>query len=127
MAPWQELSRTELEEMILAALTRQWITPKQLAPLIGVPWRVLMRALPRLQMCGKVEGRLEQVVVERCRKRPRRWYRLPAAVGLAMCETLEPPIDVTRFKVLGVVTHRCLEDEPDEQKEVVGLKLGYRW
>ena len=57
-APWQELSRTELEEMILAALTRQWITPKQLAPLIGVPWRVLMRALPRLYISRSSSSRI---------------------------------------------------------------------
>lgn len=79
---WSGMKRDDLEALILSSLSRQWTTPSQLEAETGVPWRVLMRALPRLQMYGKVEGRIENVRLKKGRTNPQRRYRLPSSVSL---------------------------------------------
>lgn len=73
-----------IDEIIVSSLTRQWATPKQLEVTTGIPWRVLMRACQRLQLWGKIEGRLDYVVALRSRKKPQRRYRSLPAVELGV-------------------------------------------
>lgn len=118
---WKELTREELESRILESLTDKWATPKQLEPILRIPWRVLMRALPRMQLLGKVEGRLEHVTGLRQRRRIQRRYRLPLQVSCAVYDLLVPRVDVSAFKVISVREHRCDDEAPPRR-----LALGYR-
>lgn len=74
---WKELPREEIERRILSNLNGKWATPKQLEVLTGIPWRVLMRSLLRMQLYGEVEGRLEYIKANRSRIRHRKIYRKP--------------------------------------------------
>jgi hypothetical protein len=109
--------------LIVKSLTSEWTTLKWLSSRIGVPWRMLIRAMPRLALKGRIEMKMTFVKADKSRKRPRRQYRIRRKdkAVLAVLPDFGKTPDMSSFRVLGVTRH-VLEDNDDDEI----IQLGYK-
>ena len=67
--------RQEAEQKVIAALSREWRSAKQVSMQVGFSWRIVARTLKRLSLQGSIESQPGESMGLRCRKRPRPEYR----------------------------------------------------
>jgi hypothetical protein len=120
------MDKKELDNLIVNSLTSKWTTPKQLSAQVGVPWRILMRSMPRLALLGHLEMKLVFVKGKKSRERPQRQYRI-RKLETSLFSRQMP--DVSSFRILGVTRHTLSDEDTEEEAKAPGEKiigLGYR-
>jgi hypothetical protein len=94
-------TKHEAEQLALRllALTPSWVCPTTLAREHHENWRVLARALRRLEGKGIIQGRQVEVQRAKGRKSLRREYRLQVKEPLLV---MIPRFDPTQLNIVGV-------------------------
>jgi hypothetical protein len=100
----------EFDELIVSNLSEKWVTPKGLSKKIGVPWRKLMRAMPRLALAGRIQCRLVFIRDPKSRNRPQRQYRT-TGTNPSMLEEIFGIRTFEKFEPTGPIKRHTLDDD----------------